>query len=146
MEIYHLLIIAAILSFILELFTATFLLLSVGIGFLLAGTGNYFEMTTEWQIYLFSIGVVITFFAIRPIMNKYGFSADAKHTNQNALIGKIGLVSEEINNEKDTGLIKVDGDVWKARSTEDSTIINKDEKVEIIHLESIVVTVKKLKL
>ena len=33
MEIYHLLIIAAILSFILELFTATFLLLSVGIGF-----------------------------------------------------------------------------------------------------------------
>ena len=79
-------------------------------------------------------------------MNKYGFSADSKHTNQNALIGKIGLVSEEINNEKDTGLIKVDGDVWKARSTEDSTIINKDEKVEIVHLESIVVTVKKLKL
>jgi len=142
MEIYHILIIAAILAFVIELFTAYFFAASVGIGFLLASVGNYFDATTEWQIYIFSLGVIISFFGIRPFFNKVAYNSDDKKTNQHAMIGKTAVVIEEINKEIGTGLVKLDGDIWKAKTIEADTIIKLDKQVEIVNINSIVLTVK----
>ncbi|MBF24938.1 MAG: hypothetical protein CMP49_00235 [Flavobacteriales bacterium] len=142
MEIYQILIIAAILSFVVELFTVSFFAASVGIGFLLAAVGNYLGVTTEWQIYIFSLGVILSFFTIRPLFNKFAYNADKKKTNQHAMIGKTALVIEEINAKTGTGLVKLDGDTWKATSIEHDIIIELDKQVEIVSIDSIVLTVK----
>ena len=142
MEIYHFLIIAAILAFIVEMFTAYFFAASVGIGLLLAAVGNYFDATTEWQIYIFSLGVIISFFGIRPFFNKVAYNSDSKRTNQHAMIGKSAIVVEEINEKHGTGLVKLDGDTWKAKTVEENSIIEVNSKVEILNINSIVLTVK----
>tara|TARA_B100001250_G_scaffold177219_1_gene152256 strand:- start:849 stop:1295 length:447 start_codon:yes stop_codon:yes gene_type:complete len=142
MEIYHILIIAAILSFVLELFTVSFFAASVGIGFLLAAVGNYFDVTTEWQIYIFSLGVILSFFSIRPFFNKFAYNSDKRKTNQHAMIGKTAIVIEEINTSLGTGLVKLDGDIWKAKTIEADTIIKLEQQVEIVGIDSIVLTVK----
>ena len=142
MEIYHILIIAAILAFAIEMFTASFFAASVGIGFLLAAIGNYFDATTEWQIYIFTFGVIISFFGIRPFFNKIAYNSDDKKTNQHAMIGKSAIVVEEINEKHGTGLVKLDGDTWKAKTIEADTIIELDKQVEIVNINSIVLTVK----
>jgi len=142
MEIYHILIIVAVLAFIIEMFTAYFFAASVGIGFLLAAIGNYFDATTEWQIYIFTFGVIISFFGIRPFFNKIAYNSDDKKTNQHAMIGKSAIVVEEINEKHGTGLVKLDGDTWKAKTVEENSIIEVNSKVEILNINSIVLTVK----
>ena len=143
METYHLLIIFGILSLIIEIFTITFFFASVSVGLFLASIGNYYDFTTENQIYIFSIGVIVTFFAIRPIFNKIAYNTDKKKTNRDDMLGKIGIVTKDVGNENNPGLVKLNGDVWKAVSVNE--IITKDKRVEIIKIDSIILTVKEIK-
>lgn len=132
----------AILLFAIEMFTASFFAASAGIGFLLAAIGNYFDATTEWQIYIFSFGVIFSFFGVRPLFNKIAYNSDDKKINQHAMIGRVAVVVEEINDEIRTGLVKLDGDTWKAKAVEEDSIIEVNSKVEILNINSIVLTVK----
>ena len=57
------------------------------------------------------------------------------------LIGRKGIVSERIDATQHTGRVAIDGDDWKAVS-DDGSVIEKGTTVEIVKLESIIVTVK----
>ena len=77
-------------------------------------------------------------------MLKYAHKKSIKvKTNVDALVGKNGRVSITIDNSKNEGRVSVDGDDWKAESNTD-TIINVGEKVEIIKINSTILTVKRL--
>ena len=143
METYHILIIFGILTLVIEIFTITFFFASVSVGLFLASIGNYYDFTTENQIYIFSIGVIVTFFAIRPIFNKIAYNTDKKKTNRDDMIGKIGIVTKDVGNENNPGLVKLNGDIWKAVSVNE--IITKDKRVEIIKIDSIILTDKEIK-
>ncbi len=143
MEIWHILITLAIIAFIAEIFTAGFISASIGIGFLFAAFGNYLGLETKWQISLFSLALLLTYFLIRPIMQKIGYRASSIKTNQEALLGKIALVSEKINATKNTGRINLDGDNWKAKS-KDGEEISEGTKVRVVAIESIVLIVEPL--
>ena len=142
MEIYHIIIIVAILAFAIEMFTTSFFAASVGIGLLLAAVGNYFDATTEWQIYIFSLGVTISFFGVRPFFNKIAYNSDDRKTNQHAMIGRTAIVTQEINSVNGTGLVKLDGDIWKAKTAKEDSIISMNSKVEVLNINSILLTVK----
>ena len=58
------------------------------------------------------------------------------------MIGRTAIVVEIIDNKKNKGRVKIDGDIWKAISFDDS-ILEVNEKVVIIQIDSIVLTVKK---
>lgn len=142
MESYQVLIILAVIAFIFEIFTIGFISGAIGIGLLFAAAGNYFDLEVKWQIVLFSIGVTLTYFLIRPIILKIGYKNNVK-TNQDALIGKIGIVTEEINNLSGSGRISLDGDDWKAKLIDDE-ICPVGAKVQIEKIESIILIVKKI--
>ncbi|MCF8379326.1 MAG: NfeD family protein [Bacteroidales bacterium] len=143
METWHILITIGIIAFIFEIFTAGFISASIGIGLLFTATGNYFGLEIKWQILLFAFGVAITFFLIRPIITKYGYSKNMTKTNKDALIDKIGKVTQEINTEKDTGRVSIDGDDWKAVS-KNNDIIEVGRNVRIIDIDSIILFVEPL--
>jgi membrane protein implicated in regulation of membrane protease activity len=50
-------------------------------------------------------------------------------------------VSERVYSEHHTGRVAIDGDDWKAVSV-DGSVIEKGQSVEIIKLDSIIVTVR----
>ena len=143
METWHILIILGVIAFIAEIFTTGFIMGSVGIGFLFSATGNYFGLETKWQILLFAFGVALTYFLIRPLINKYGYNKNPIKTNKDALIDKQGIVTQDINNKLDTGRVKVDGDDWKAK-TEQDIIIKTGTTVKIVAVDSIILTVEPL--
>ena len=118
METWHILIAIGIIAFIAEIFTAGFISGAVGIGLIFAAIGNYFGLEVKWQILLFAFGVALTYFLIRPIINR----KDKVKTNQDALINKNGTVTEEIHPVKNSGRIKIDGDDWKAKSLNNEII------------------------
>ena len=67
-------------------------------------------------------------------------SKDVK-TNADALVGRKGVVSERIDAAQHTGRVAIDGDDWKAVS-ENGEVIEKGTEVEIVKLDSIIITVK----
>ncbi|NLN29626.1 MAG: NfeD family protein [Bacteroidales bacterium] len=145
MEAYHILIVIGILLFIAEIFLPGFIAGSLAIGAFLAALASFLGLGVKWQILIFSLGVLVTFFTIRPLMIKSERRSGGKiKTNQEALIGRTGKVVETIDNHENTGRISIDGDVWRSKSTDDS-VIQEGTNVEIIGITSIILMVKPLK-
>ena len=144
MEGWHILVTLGIIAFIVEIFTSGFISGSIGIGLFFAATGNYLSLDAKWQILFFALGVALTYFLIRPIINKYGFGTKKVKTNQDALIDKKGIVTQEINYVENTGRVKIDGDDWKA-ATKNDEIIKVGTTVKVVAIDSIILFVKPLK-
>ena len=144
MQVYQIWLIIAIVLVIIELLTAGFgvVCFAIGAGFsaLAAGLG----LSLTWQIIIFVVVSLLTFIFLRPIALRFlnRKSNDVK-TNADALVGRKGIVSERIDAVQHTGRVAVDGDDWKAVTT-DGSVIEKGTEVEIIKLDSIILTVKTL--
>ena len=142
MQPYQIWLIAAILLLIFEICSATFgaICFAIGAGFSALAAGLGANLT--WQIIIFAVVSLLTFIFLRPVVMRFldRKSKDVK-TNADAIIGRKGVVSERIDAEQHTGRVAIDGDDWKAVS-EDGAVIEKGTTVEIVKLESIIVTVK----
>ena len=134
---------SAIIALAFELLTMSFFFASVSVGLFFAAFGNYLGFTTENQIYIFSIGVIITFFLIKPLFNKFAYSTNQKKTNKDGLINQVGVVSRKVGNELNSGLVKLNGDVWKAITKGEE--IKVSSKVRVIEIDSITLTVEEIK-
>ena len=145
MDVYQIWLVVAIVLVILEIMTSGFGVICFAIGAvfsaLVAGLGG----TITWQIVVFAVVSLLTFIFLRPVVIRFldKKSKDVK-TNADAIIGRKGVVSERIDAEQHTGRVAVDGDDWKAVS-EDGSVIEKGVNVEIVKLDSIIVTVRKSK-
>ena len=140
LEIWQLWFVIGIALFIIEIFTPAFLAASFGIGGLMAGIVTYFFPSQEIALVAFSVGTLLSFFTIRPFILKYASKTDIK-TNVDALVGKIGKVTEDINNDLDVGRINVEGDSWKAVSANDE-IITVGAHAEVLEVNSTILIVK----
>ncbi len=142
MVAYQIWLIIAIVLVIIELLTAGFgvICFAVGAGFSALAAGLGVGLT--WQILIFVVVSLLTFIFLRPValrfLNKK--SKDVK-TNADALVGRKAVVSERIDASQQSGRVAVDGDDWKAVS-EDGSVIEKGTLVEIVKLDSIILTVK----
>ena len=141
MEYYYLLI-AAIVLVIVEICTAGFGALCFAIGAAFSAIVSGIGGNLTWQIAVFVVVSLLTFIFLRPVVMRFldKKSKDVK-TNAEAIIGRKGIVSERIDASQHTGRVAIDGDDWKAVS-EDGSVIDKGVDVEIVKLDSIIVTVK----
>ena len=142
MQAYQIWLIIAILLLIFEICSATFgaICFAIGAGFSALAAGLGANLT--WQIVIFAVVSLLTFIFLRPVVMRFleRKSKDVK-TNADALIGRKGVVSERSDAAQHTGRVAIDGDDWKAVS-DDGSVIEKGTTVEIVKLDSIIVTVK----
>lgn len=144
MEIWQIWVVAALVLVIVEIFTSGFAIACLSVGCLMSAIGAALELSLAWQIGLFALGSFLAFIFIRPfvlkLMNK-NLNKNNVTTNMDNLIGRKAIVTERI--EKDGfGRVKIDGDDWKARMSDDDEA-EVGEKVTIVSNESIILTVKK---
>lgn len=143
MEVYQIWLIVAIVLVIIEIATAGFgvICFAIGAGFAALAAVLGVE-NAVWQIVIFAAVSFLTFLFLRPIAMRFleKKSKDVK-TNAEAIVGRKGVVSERIDATQHTGRVAIDGDDWKAVS-EDGSVIEQGQTVEIVKLDSIIVTVK----
>ena len=144
MPAYQIWLIAALVLVIFEICSATFGAICFAIGAAFSALAAGLGANLTWQIVIFAVVSLLTFIFLRPFMLKFldRKSKDVK-TNADALVGRKAIVSERIDAAQHTGRVAVDGDDWKAVS-EDGSIIEKGAEVEIVKLDSIILTVKLL--
>jgi len=66
-----------------------------------------------------------------------------QNTNSTSLIGETAVVTENIDNDKESGQVTLSGNVWRARSC-DGEVINKEEKVIIKEIRGVTLIVERM--
>lgn len=126
---------------ILEIFTPSFLVMWLGVAALpsLLISLAFPEAYTAQFIVWFVFSVILIF-----LTKRFADRVTPKSvpTNVYSVIGKKGVVITEINNEKSIGQVKVDGDIWSAKSKELSEVIPVDATVEVLEIDGVKVVVK----
>jgi len=126
---------AAVLLIIVEILTAGFVLGSLGLAAFITAIVAYIGFPIEFQLIVFIASSLVIFFALRPIAKKYLAPKKKIETNVHRLIGKKAIVIETIDNFRQTGRVKIDGDDWRAR-TESQEIIPVGREVVIKVVDS----------
>ena len=119
--------IAAGIFFVAEMITVGFLVFWLGIGAILAMITSFFTDNIVIQTAVFVISSTILIFATKPLVNKFTKNDKKISTNVYSIIGKKGLVIEDINIVEGTGQIKINGEVWSAICDGNSTITSGTE-------------------
>lgn len=143
MEIWHIWIIVALVLFIIELFTTGFAVVCLSIGCLGGAVAAACTTSIEMQLLVFAVVSFVALASVRPILKRSFYKQGEKVlTNASAMVGRHGVVCNAID-PSESGRVVIDGVDWKARSVDDSPI-EQGARVEVVAIESVVLTVKKL--
>lgn len=97
------------------------------------------SFTIQMGIFI-AVSVVLLIFT-KPFAKKL-LNGRIEATNAPALIGKYGIVTEEINNIEAVGAVKIDGKIWTARSSDEREIIKEGAEVKILDIQGVKLIVK----
>ncbi len=145
MTIWQMWLLIAALFVVIEIFTSGFAVACFSVGCVFGAILAACELSLTWQVVAFAVGTFLAFVFIRPIVMKYldkKTNDNGVKTNMDSIIGKTAVVTEKIE-ENGFGRVKIDGDDWKAQ-TSDGSAVEVGTKVKIEAFESIILTVKKL--
>lgn len=144
MDIWIYWVIAALVLFIIELFTSGFAVICLSIGALGGAAAALIGWDLEIQFLAFAVVSFIALIAVRPVLKRLLFNKGERvQTNVDAIIGKRGVVCADIDADDDNGRVMIDGLDWRARSA-DNEPLPKGTKIEVVDRDSVILTVKRL--
>lgn len=126
--------IAAGIFFIIEIFTTGFLIFWLGLASVLAMITSFFTTNLIIQTTVFVIFSIIFMIFTRPLINKFTKNTKLIPTNIYSVIGKKGIVLENINNIDYTGKVKVAGELWSAISSDN---LEKGTKIIVTEVDGV---------
>lgn len=141
MEPWIIWLIVAAFFFILEIATEGFLVFWFGIGAVAAIGTSFLTENISIQIAVFAVVSIILVLSTRKLTDK--MKPKEVPTNVYTILGKKAVVSQAIDNLKGSGQIKIDGDIWSAKS-EDDEPIEEGASVEILNIDGVRAVVKKI--
>lgn len=127
---------------ILEIFTISFLFFWFGVGAFLAFLGSIIGLEIGFQIAIFAVSTTLMVFLTKPLAKKLFHTKDVPMNNK-TVIGKNGVVIKKIDNLKEPGQVKVQGEIWTAIGIDDE-IIEKGSTVIIEAIDGVKLKVKKV--
>ena len=134
------------ICFIIEIFTVGFLVFWVGLGALISMVVSFFcPGDYVLQTSVFVITSTLLIFLTKPFVNKFTKKDKDKElsTNANSIIGKKGIVIQDINPIHGIGQIKISSEVWSAKTADDS-IIKKGTEIEVTEISGVKAVVKEI--
>lgn len=124
------------ICFVIEIITTGFLVFWLAIGALLAMITSFFTDNIIIQTTVFVISSGLLIFLTKPFVKKFLNSKNTVVTNAYSIIGKSGLVIEEINPTLGTGLVKIEGETWSAKC-EENEVIPKNSDIEVVAIDGV---------
>lgn len=131
------------LLLIIELCTVSFFAFFPAMGALLASITALLKFNTEIQIIVFLVTTVLLIIFMKPFTDKI-IKVPTKKTNVDRIISKTGIVIEDIDKFKGTGMVKIDGEIWSALAENEDEIIKKDSKIKVLKVKGVKVIVTKI--
>jgi membrane protein implicated in regulation of membrane protease activity len=101
---------------------------------------SFLPIPLIYQVVIFLVISTALLIFTRPVALRK-FKVGRVKTNVDSLVGKQALVVKKIG-EFDKGEVKLQGQIWSARS-EDSSVIDEDTKCEVVRIEGVHAIVRK---
>ena len=121
---------------VIEILTTSFIGFWFAVGAIFAMLFSFFTDNLVLQSTIFVLSSGILTFSTKPLVKKFLNNNEKIETNAYSIIGKKGIVTQEINSTTGTGQIKVESEVWSAKNLS-SAIIPKGAEVEITAIEGV---------
>jgi membrane protein implicated in regulation of membrane protease activity len=124
----------AVLLSIAEVLGAEFVLLMLGGGALVtAGVALVFPDLLWLQILVFALSSVALVLGLRPMLLRKYYQPSQIRSGVEALIGSKATVVSTV--DADGGQVKIGGEVWSARSFDESQVIEPGTRVDVVKIE-----------
>lgn len=113
-------------------------------GALAAFISTFFGASVPTQRTIFIVLSLALLIITRPMAVKYMKRGHVR-TNADSLIGKMAIVTKEINNLAQSGEVMIADVSWTARSREDAFVVPEGRKVKICAIEGVKLIVEEVK-
>ena len=117
-----------------EMHQGGFYLAPFAVGAVLAAILALAGIGVGLSVVAFAAGSALAFAALRPVAARHRQLPPSLRSGAAALIGRPAVVLERIANREGVGCVKIDGEVWTARSYDDDEVIDAGERVEIVEI------------
>ena len=141
-EMWWLWMVLAAILVVGEVFTAGFFLLWFGIGAAVAGVLALLGLGAAWQWGSFVVVSGVLFGVSRRFAERFS-AKQPPGIGADRLIGKSGVVLEDIDNINNIGRVRLDKEEWRAES-DTADIIPTGTRVEVVKLDGTHVVVRAL--
>lgn len=136
-------IVIGVIFLIIEITAPAFFYMWFGIGAFVAAVSAVW-LNFLWQLSIFLVSSAVLLALTRPFARKIQKYESPKKIHLEDIVGKEAVVVETIDNTAGKGIVKVNGDMWRAFSSDDSQVIEKGEKVKILKVEGAHLVVEKV--
>jgi membrane protein implicated in regulation of membrane protease activity len=83
-------------------------------------------------VFLVSSGLLLGF--VRPVARRHLRTPAQLRTGTAALVGHSAIVTQRVDNNAQSGAVKLDGEVWTARAYDQDEVIEAGRRVEVIEI------------
>lgn len=128
---------------IIEIVNLSFFIFWFAMGALIAMISSFFIENLVLQIAIFVVSSTILLFATKPFVKKFIDKDSNVKTNAYSIEGKVGKVTVDIEPIEGKGQIKVNSEVWSAKS-QSNDVIPKGTEVVIEKIDGVKAIVKPL--
>jgi membrane protein implicated in regulation of membrane protease activity len=117
-----------------EMHQGGFYLAPFAVGAALAAIVSLLGVGVLLTAIVFLIASAIVFGTLRPVAQRHRRLPPSIRTGAAALVGRKAIVLERIANDEGVGCVKIDGEVWTARSFDEDQVFDPGERVEVVEI------------
>lgn len=116
-----------------EVMSLSFFLAPFAVGALLGGLADVAGAGSAAAVlvFLLSSGLLLGF--VRPIARRHLRTPAQLRTGTAALVGQTAIVTQRVDNDADSGAVKLDGELWTARAYDDE-VIEAGRRVHVVEI------------
>ena len=131
-----------VIAFVVELLTDQLISIWFVPGAIIATVLAFCDVEPIWQILVVLVTAALGIVFAKTVLVKKLRSSIVK-TNIDAIIGERCVVTEKIDNYVGCGQVKVKGQIWSARSVDESTVFEPGEVLVVVAIEGVKLICKK---
>jgi membrane protein implicated in regulation of membrane protease activity len=134
MDAWVLWLIAAVVLAVAEVLNLSFYLFPFAIGAAGAALVDLAGGGTPLAVVVFAILTAVSFGVVRPIARRHLHTPPQIRTGTAALVGRSAVVLERIANDEGVGCVRIDGEVWTARSYDEDKVLEAGTRVQVMEI------------
>jgi membrane protein implicated in regulation of membrane protease activity len=134
MDAWVLWLIAAVVLAAAEVANLSFFLFPFAIGAAAAALVSLLGAATPIAVVVFAVLTAVSFGIVRPIARRHIQTPPQIRTGTAALVGRTAIVLERIANDEAVGCVRLDGEVWTARSYDEDQTFEPGTRVHVMEI------------
>jgi membrane protein implicated in regulation of membrane protease activity len=118
-----------------EMMSVSFFLAPFAVGALLGAVADIAGASGVVAFIVFLVSSGLLFGVVRPIARRHLRTPAQLRTGTAALIGRTAIVTQLIDNDAESGAVRLEGELWTARAYDDDEVIEAGRRVHVVEIK-----------